>query len=167
MFYTVNDFLRAWMYEAGVTLRLFNNLTDESLKQEITPENWTLGRVSWHIVTSIRSMTLQTDLAFVAESEDYPVPPSAKFIADSYSQASEAFFDAVSTQWSDETLTETVDFFGQEMTNGMLLTFLIQHQIHHRGQLIVLMRQADLSVPGLYGPAKEEWAQMGMEEPKR
>jgi hypothetical protein len=26
----------------------------------------------------------------------------------------------------------------------------------------VLMRQAGLSVPGVYGPAREEWAAMGM-----
>jgi uncharacterized damage-inducible protein DinB len=166
MFYTVNDFLRSWLYESGVTLRLFNQLTDESLKQEITPDNWTLGRVSWHIVTAIRAMTAPTSLVFVAESEDFPVPPSAKFIIDSYSQATEALFNAVTEQWTDETLEETVNFFGREMSNGMLLQFLIQHQIHHRGQMTVLMRQAGLAIPGIYGPAKEEWAQMGMEAPK-
>lgn len=30
----------------------------------------------------------------------------------------------------------------------------------------VLMRQAGLKVPGTYGPAKEEWQQYGMKEPK-
>jgi uncharacterized damage-inducible protein DinB len=29
-----------------------------------------------------------------------------------------------------------------------------------RGQLTVLMRQADLKVPGVYGPSKEEWEAM-------
>ena len=27
---------------------------------------------------------------------------------------------------------------------------------------MVLMRQAGLGVPGIYGPSKEEWATMGM-----
>jgi uncharacterized damage-inducible protein DinB len=44
--------------------------------------------------------------------------------------------------------------------------FLIQHQAHHRGQMTVLMRQAGLPVPGIYGPSKEEWANFGMEAPK-
>jgi uncharacterized damage-inducible protein DinB len=167
MFYTVDDFLKSWLYESAVTLRLFNELTDESLKQEITQENWSLGRVAWHIVTAIRGMTEPTGLAFVAESEDFPVPPSAKFIADSYSQASESFFNAVVSQWpNNEVLDETVNFFGREMRIGMVLQFLIQHQIHHRGQMTVLMRQAGLSVPGIYGPSKEEWEQMGMEAPQ-
>ncbi|WP_442599581.1 DinB family protein [Neobacillus sp. D3-1R] len=167
MFYSINGFLQFWMYEAGATQKLLNQLTDESLQQEITPENWNLGRVSWHIVTAIRAMTSQTDLVFVASAEDYPVPRSAKFIADSYAQACEAFFEAITSQWTDETLQETVDFFGQEMPNGQLLMFLIQHQIHHRGQMTVLMRQAGLNVPGIYGPSQEEWAMLGMEAPKK
>ena len=32
--------------------------------------------------------------------------------------------------------------------------------------MTVLMRQAGLTVPGVYGPAKEEWAVAGMEAPK-
>jgi hypothetical protein len=52
------------------------------------------------------------------------------------------------------------------MTNGSLLLFLLQHQSHHRGQMTVLMRQAGLSVPGIYGPSKEEWARFGMEPQK-
>jgi len=44
--------------------------------------------------------------------------------------------------------------------------FLIQHQNHHRGQMTVLMRQAGLTVPGIYGPAKEEWGNFGMEAPE-
>jgi len=43
-----------------------------------------------------------------------------------------------------------------------VLVSLITHQAHHRGQMTVLMRQAGLKVPGVYGPAREEWAAMGM-----
>lgn len=32
--------------------------------------------------------------------------------------------------------------------------------------MTVLMRQAGLTVPGIYGPAKEEWAKFGLEAPK-
>jgi uncharacterized damage-inducible protein DinB len=38
----------------------------------------------------------------------------------------------------------------------------MKHEIHHRAQMTVLMRQAGLKVPGLYGPAKEEWSQYNM-----
>lgn len=38
-------------------------------------------------------------------------------------------------------------------------------ETHHLGQMTVLMRQAGLNVPGVYGPSKEEWTAYGMPEP--
>jgi uncharacterized damage-inducible protein DinB len=38
----------------------------------------------------------------------------------------------------------------------------MSHEIHHRGQMTVLMRQAGLKVPGVYGPSREEWTAYGM-----
>jgi hypothetical protein len=55
------------------------------------------------------------------------------------------------------------DMYGDTWTRGMVLEALIRHEAHHRGQMTVLMRQAGLVVPGCYGPAREEWAQWGME----
>lgn len=166
MFQTVDHFLQSWEFEAGATQKLLNNLTDESLQQEITSQNWTLGRIAWHIVTAIRVITSNTNLIFEAPSKDFPVPSSAQFIADSYQQASNALVQALKSQWSDQTMEECIEFIGQQMPNGSLLLFLLQHQSHHRGQLTVLMRQAGLTVPGIYGPAKEEWAKFGMEAPQ-
>ena len=42
------------------------------------------------------------------------------------------------------------------MTRGMAVLVMLHHEIHHRGQMTVLMRQAGLPVPGVYGPAKDE-----------
>ena len=53
--------------------------------------------------------------------------------------------------------------YGMSWKRGTTLSILVNHQAHHRGQMTVLMRQAGLMVPGVYGPAKEEWASMGME----
>jgi hypothetical protein len=35
----------------------------------------------------------------------------------------------------------------------------------YRGQMTVLMRQAGLKVPVIYGPAREEWQEFGMAAP--
>ncbi|HBP64402.1 MAG TPA: hypothetical protein DD730_09030 [Desulfosporosinus sp.] len=56
--------------------------------------------------------------------------------------------------------------YGETWTNGHTLRALIDHQIHHRGQITVLMRQAGLKVPGIYGPSREDWRQMGMKPPR-
>ena len=52
--------------------------------------------------------------------------------------------------------------YGETWKRGRTLGALVNHQIHHRGQMTVLMRQAGLEVPGVYGPAKEEWGAYGM-----
>jgi len=52
-----------------------------------------------------------------------------------------------------------------DMPKAVTLDLLIKHIIHHRGQMTVLMRQAGLNVPGVYGPSRDEWSQMGMEAP--
>ena len=50
--------------------------------------------------------------------------------------------------------------YGETWKKGFALWVTVAHQAHHRGQLTVLMRMAGLKVPGIYGPAKEEWEEM-------
>ncbi|AOY17827.1 hypothetical protein BGI23_21870 [Bacillus sp. ABP14] len=166
MYQTIEGFLQSWTYEAESTQKMLDALTDASLSQEIAPEHWTLGRVAWHIVTAIPVILSGTGLKFEGEMKDYPVPTSAKTIADGYRKVNTAFVEALQSEWTDKDLTTINDFFGRPMPNSIFLMTLINHQNHHRGQMTVLMRQAGLTVPGVYGPAKEEWAATGMEAPK-
>ena len=62
-------------------------------------------------------------------------------------------------------LKDEINMYGQMWTREATLTSLVVHQIHHRAQMTVLMRQAGLKVPGIYGPSKEEWGQFGMQAP--
>lgn len=166
MFLTIDGFVKAWEFESTSTQKMLDVLTDESLKQSVKPNDRTLGGLAWHIVTALQSIMGQTGLTFDAPSHHATVPTTANEIADTYRQASQSLIKAIKTQWTDETLTESCNMFGQfEWAKGFSLSMLINHQIHHRGQMTILMRQANLIVPGVYGPAKEEWSQMGMEAP--
>ena len=55
-------------------------------------------------------------------------------------------------------LDEPVTYFdGQQLTvRAVLWTQLLHHLIHHRGQLVLLCRQAGGAPPGLFGPNREE-----------
>jgi uncharacterized damage-inducible protein DinB len=57
------------------------------------------------------------------------------------------------------------DMYGERWPRGFTLFALVAHQAHHRGQMTVLMRQAGLQVPGVYGPSLEEWTTYGMQPP--
>ncbi|NIU73596.1 MAG: hypothetical protein GWN71_08445, partial [Gammaproteobacteria bacterium] len=78
-----------------------------------------------------------------------------------YDAVSSELVAAVRAGWTDETLLETDDMYGQSWTRGASAAALILHEVHHRAQLTVLVRQAGLEVPGVFGPAKEEWARYG------
>ncbi|KJR47823.1 DinB family protein [Desulfosporosinus sp. I2] len=165
MFLTLTAFLGTWEKEAEFTQRILDALTDSSLSQTITEQDRTIGRIAWHIVTTIPEMMSKTGLVFESIKEDTPVPHTAQEIANHYREASDTIVTSIKNQWTDQTLLEERDMYGESWTIGTTLDVLINHQIHHRGQMTVLMRQANLKVPGIYGPAREDWSQFGMEAP--
>ncbi|MFH2055378.1 MAG: DinB family protein, partial [bacterium] len=52
----VDQFLTWWKGESASTQKIFDALTDESLKTEFADGHRTLGRVAWHIVTTYPEM---------------------------------------------------------------------------------------------------------------
>lgn len=160
LFTSVEAFLKTWEYENGLTQGYMDVLTDASLKQAITPEHFNLGQIAWHLTTFPKAFLSQAGLQSEGPTADLETPTSAKEISDAYRHMTTTVTDAMKSQWSDAQLAETKTFFGKQFPIGMALTALIHHQIHHRGQMNVLMRQAGLVVPSVYGPTKEQWVQM-------
>jgi len=162
MFHTVDEFSFAWKYESANTLKLMEALTDASLAQKVTPEGRSLGRLAWHIVQTLGEMGGHAGLTIESANEKTPQPPTAAAISGAYKAGSAAVEKAVTSAWKDADLPVEIDMYGERWTRAMALRALIQHEIHHRAQMTVLMRQAGLKVPGIYGPAREEWAAYGM-----
>ncbi len=165
VFKTIEEFIINWGYESGSTQKILDALTDESLSQEVSPEDRTLGRIAWHVVTTIDEMMSRTGLKFEAAAHDVPVPAKAAEIAEAYRSSSAAMIEAMKEQWTDNSLAEMKDMYGENWSIGTVLGIITSHQTHHRGQMTVLMRQAGLRVPGVYGPSREEWAMFGGEAP--
>ncbi|HEX4932607.1 MAG TPA: DinB family protein [Gemmatimonadaceae bacterium] len=165
MFATIESFLAAWQYESRATQSILDVLTDASLATSAVPDGRTIGRLGWHITQTIPEMMSRTGLHVAGAGEHDPVPANASAIADAYRASAASLAEQLRAGWTDATLQQTDMMYGEEWTRGQTLAALLMHQAHHRGQLTVLMRIAGLPVPGIYGPAREEWAQMGMEPP--
>lgn len=161
MYRKIEDFLNDWAYETEMTLKVFENLSENSLTQNFHHEHRTLGTIAWHITQTLTEMTHQAGLPMevLADKPENLTPAKLKEV---FAKDAEAVKEAVLGNWKDENLTDKVQMYGEEWTKGMVLSILIRHQAHHRGQMTILMRQAGLLVPGVYGPSKEEWAAMGM-----
>ena len=83
-------------------------------------------------------------------------PNDAEQILATYQQVTKDVNHFVDSNWTDQNLAKEIDMYGEAMTVGRLLQLVLLHQTHHRGQMTVLMRQAGLKVPGLFGPTKED-----------
>jgi len=165
MFTKIADFEKAWLSDTGGTQKMMDALTDKSLSQSVAADHRTLARMAWHIVTSIPEMMSKTGLEVKSVKADAPVPSSAEEIKNSYAAASKELLNDLKSKWDDDALQIEDDLYGQTWQRGRTLRIMLDHEIHHRGQMTVLMRQAGLKVPGIYGPSKEEWVAYGMEEP--
>jgi uncharacterized damage-inducible protein DinB len=161
----IQDFESVWMQEFDSTKKVFKHISDRCLWQSVEPGGRTLGRLAWHIVITIPEMMNRTGLSVKGPEENSPVPSSMKDILRAYDEAGLSLIDELKSKWTDKNLEESDEMYGNMWKRGITLTVLIAHQTHHRGQMTVLMRQAGLKVPGVYGPAREEWSQWGMPEP--
>ncbi|MDD9269308.1 DinB family protein [Paenibacillus sp. GCM10023248] len=161
MYTSVNAFLEDSRQEAELTLKVLDKLTDDSLMQAVSEaQPRTLGELAWHLVGSygafLRAASLQMEGPDLSKQ-----PASAAEITKTYRKVYDIVSSALKEQWTDAKLLEKLVLFGFiETTYGGVLQILIRHQIHHRGQMTILMRQAGLAAPGIYGPNEEETAAM-------
>jgi uncharacterized damage-inducible protein DinB len=166
MYRKLQDFLGAWKYESEATHKIIGGLTDASLGQRVGPDDRNLGRIVWHLTTAIPEMMGRTGLQVTGVAPDAVCPGSAAAIADTYRLAATSLAEQIERRWTDADLEVEDEMYGEKWKRGTTLGVLIAHQTHHRGQTTVLMRQAGLRVPGVYGPAREEWSTMGMNPPE-
>ncbi len=158
MINAIQPFLEIWQQESASTLACFNNLTDESLSKELCKDYRSIERLANHIVDCAAGIPQSATLPVAHTKQHYT---TVKALVDAYAKASNEVINAVAS-WTDETLQETTPMYGEIWKKGFALWVTVAHQAHHRGQLTVLMRMAGLKVPGVYGPAREEWEAMGL-----
>lgn len=165
MYRTIEDFLADYAYEREATGKVLAALTDASLAQRVSPAGRSLGQLAWHVVETVFEMPTQAGLVLEV-ARPQAMPTTAAALAESYAAAAAGVAGAVAAQWSDAALLEEIAMYGERWRRGRALWAFVKHEAHHRGQMTVLMRQAGLAVPGVYGPAREEWAAFGMQAPE-
>lgn len=155
MYRQVDDFIHDWNAEAENTAAVMDALTDEKLGQAIVEGHNTLGWLGWHLATSPIFFASLVGVNLTPPAEKQAEEITAADIQSAYRKVTEELKTAVESELKDEQLTETVNF-GAPTAKGSILSKLILHQTHHRGQMTVLLRQAGLPVPGVMGPTKEQ-----------
>jgi uncharacterized damage-inducible protein DinB len=154
-------------HEMGNTRKMLERVPEDKLDFRPHPKSWTMIELATH-VASIPSWAAPT---IDQDSLDFaPVgqPPYKNPVATSKTELLETFDKNVTSARtaiggaSDETLLKpwTLLAGGNVIftmpRTAVLRSFVMNHLIHHRGQLGLYLRMTDTAVPGMYGPSGDE-----------
>lgn len=163
MYCNLESFLNDWEKESKLTLKMFEALTDESLEKVPYENVRTLARLAWHITHTLIEMPHNAGVFEKEIAGEDDLPQSVDELIKRYKEFNATLIETLSTKWATADLNDELTIYGQTWTKGQLLEVLTKHMIHHRGQMTVVMRLLGIKVPGIYGPAKEEWKMFGMD----
>jgi len=162
MYSNLPDFFNDWQEESQLTLSVFTKIDEAAKSVKIKDNLRSLDRLAWHITQTLTEMPFRAGILESDVLENEPVPESIKKISEIYQYQSNILAETLKANWQDTDLTEIIEVYGEKWEKRKILSMLIKHQIHHRGQMTAMMRMLEMQVPGTYGPSKEEWTQYGM-----
>ena len=156
-------FLGVYEDEHQRTMRVLRAYPPEKTNFKPGPTNKTAHELAWVFVQERGLGTKVWQDAFAkAPPSGSPQKPPEKWadLLDALEKAHKDFANLIRST-PDEDLNKTVKFFVGPKTMGDyrrmdFAWFLIQDQVHHRGQFSVYLRAVGGKVPSIYGPSGDE-----------
>ncbi len=148
--------------EATTTRRVLERVPSDKLEWRPHPKSMSLGVLALHIAASpgvICGWAAEEVTQFTGDPS--PTPASIEEILAAHDQSVTASKDILRTIgdaglnriWTAKAGDKTL----MAMPKGTLLRAIVMnHWIHHRGQLTVYLRLLDVPVPSIYGPSADE-----------
>jgi uncharacterized damage-inducible protein DinB len=162
---TAEAFIEEWALESVLTKNVLAAITDESLNYKATPGGRDIGRLACHIIKVIPEHFTNFGIIVAPVHNSSVVRTQSKEFVVAFADLHFRVLRSLNSQLTDAWMKEKQVAFGRSLTNSAILMLLVKHIIHHRGQLTVLLRQAGIKPPFVYGPPMEDWAKLGMEPP--
>lgn len=153
-------------HEINTTRRVLERVPEDRLDWQPHPKSMSLGRLASHLGNLLHWGQV------IVEQDSFDVAPEGKplrmeplktrqEILDLFDQnaalARQAIAGAADEQWHQpwSLLQQGSNIFTQPKI-GVLRGMVLNHLIHHRGQLTVYLRLNDVPVPAVYGPSADE-----------
>jgi uncharacterized damage-inducible protein DinB len=150
----------------GTTRRLLQRVPPDDFSWKPHDKSMSLGQLAGHLANLPRWCTLildgtVLDLATMGDDGRSRVPESVEGLLKEFDQKSSAA-RANLAQRSDPELVAawTLKNEGHEVFTlpriSAIRSFVLNHSIHHRGQLSVYLRLRNVPLPPIYGPTADE-----------
>ncbi|GAC1453007.1 MAG: DinB family protein [Gemmatimonadaceae bacterium] len=148
--------------EAGTTRRVLERVPADKLSWKPHPKSMSLGELALHVAASpavIAGWCAQDVTEFTGEK--MPAPSSIADILAAHDKGVKTVKDTLG-QLGDEGLkgmwcAKAGGTTVMTMPKAALVRAIVMnHWIHHRGQLSVYLRLLDVPVPSIYGPSADE-----------
>jgi len=154
-------------HELATTRKCMERVPDAQLGFRPHPKSFSAG----DLVTHLAEIPMWGVVTFDRDEFDMQPPggpayerPELKFVADALARFDEksAAMKAALAATSDEAILApwTLLKAGQRVMTmpraAVYRTFILNHLIHHRGQLSIYLRMMDVPVPSIYGPSADE-----------
>ncbi len=158
-----DQFLRAFEREHEITMRVLRAYPADQLDLRPHALCKSARELAWVFVAECGLGTMVFHDAFAKGGPSGGAPPAPESwdaILHALESAHREFGDLIRNT-PEEQLAETVKFFVAPKTLGDVSRmefawFLLNDEIHHRGQFSVYLRMAGGIVPSIYGPTREE-----------
>ena len=130
------------------TSRVLRAATEDKLDWRPKEDMFTLRELIRHIPEA-ELVLVQSALAGSTQKVPFELAPTADEIANSFDRQHQELAGNVSKLTEDQ-WKEEVEFHGRRLRRGILLWFVTEHEIHHRGQLYTYYRLAGINPPNLH-----------------
>ena len=160
-----DEFIKEWDREAQNTVRLLGTLPVGQYDFRPDQGGRSLGELAWHLaeVDAYISYGLENGRFDLAGQKPPGIerPKRIEELKSGYERVHRDAVARVKKLGPDELERELAFFDGKTHKTGDLLwVAILHHLIHHRGQLVLMCRLAGGCPTGLFGPTREETAEM-------
>lgn len=154
-------FIESWEREHATSVKVMGAIPEDKLDFKPHETSWTARQLAWHLV-ALEAFFIEGCLAGKIEMKPGPPPPDTlREILTAFTEQHRALVERVRGT-DGRQLERSIDFYvgpkrkADVPIMAILWMGVLQHAIHHRGQLSVYLRMMGAKVPSIYGPSRDE-----------